>query len=42
MQEVSFNEYSHFCSLLMTNCIDSEYRIFACANNHYFGIMFDR
>ena len=38
--ELPFNEMDcHFCTLLMSNYIDSEYKTFGCTNNHYFGIM---
>lgn len=33
---------SHFCTLLMSNYIESEYRTFACSAGHYFAIQLDR
>lgn len=30
---------SHFCTLLMSNYIDSSYQTYACTKGHYFGIM---
>jgi hypothetical protein len=33
---------SHFCTLLMSNYIEGEYRTFACAAHHYFAIQLDR
>jgi hypothetical protein len=39
VKELPFNELDcHFCTLLMSNYIDSEYKTFGCANGHYFGI----
>ncbi len=38
-----FNEINnHFCSMLMSNNIDAEYKLKGCANGHYFGILIDK
>ncbi len=29
---------SYFCSMMMGNYIDREYKTYGCSNGHYFGI----
>jgi len=39
VKELPFNEEDcHFCTLLMSNYIDTEFKTYGCTRGHYFAI----
>ena len=32
---------SYFCSMLMSNIVDGDFKTYGCCNNHYIGVKMD-